>query len=136
MADFQPARATVTVIGTVGSVQSKFEGKQTEVSIAVGKGYKDKTTAEWIDKGTDWYTFITRGDWQSTVETLELQPGDRVKVTDAKLEHREYEKKDGKPGIACDLNFGEIELLERKADRAASGGGGGSEASGFGGGFV
>lgn len=131
MSDFKPSRATVSVVGTVGRVDSKFEGKQTEVSIAVGKGYKDKTTQEWVDKGTDWYTFITRGDWQSTVENLNLQPGDRVEVTDAKLEHREYEKRDGSPGIACDLNFGEITLLERKADRAASGGG--SESSGFGG---
>lgn len=120
MAEFKPARATATIVGTVGSVQSKFDGAQTEVSIAVGKGYKDKSTQEWVDKGTDWYTFITRGEWQSQVQALDLQPGDRVEVVDAKLEHREYEKRDGKPGIACDLNFGTLEVLERKADRASA----------------
>lgn len=117
MTDFKPSRATVTVVGTVGSVQSKFDGAQTEVSIAVGKGYKDKNTQEWVDKGTDWYTFITRGDFQSPIQALDLQPGDRVEVTDAKLEHREYEKRDGSPGIACDLNYGDLAVLERKADR-------------------
>lgn len=121
MSDFKPSRATVNVVGTVGSVQSKFDGKQTEVSIAVGKGYKDKMTQEWVDKGTDWYTFITRGDWQSQIESLDLQPGDRVEVTDAKLEHREYEKRDGGLGIACDLNYGELTVLERKADRPSGG---------------
>lgn len=134
MTDFKPSRATVNVVGTVGSVQSKFDGKQTEVSIAVGKGYKDKTTDQWVDKGTDWYTFITRGDWQAQVQDLALQPGDRVEVVDAKLEHREYEKRDGSPGIACDLNFGTLTVLERKADRPASGGAsgfGGSESTGF-----
>lgn len=130
MADFEPSRATVTVVGNVGRVDSKFEGKQTEVTIAVGKGYKDKQTQEWVDKGTDWYTFITRGDWQASVQDLDLQPGDRVKVTDAKLEHREYEKRDGSPGIACDLNFGELVVLERKADRDGGSAGG---SSGFGG---
>lgn len=117
MTDFKPSRATVNIVGTVGSVQSKFEGAQTEVSIAVGKGYKDKSTDQWVDKGTDWYTFITRGEWQSTVEGIES--GDRVEVTGAKLEQRLFLKNDGQPGVANDLNYGEIEVLERKADRPA-----------------
>lgn len=131
MSDFKPSRATVDIVGTVGRVESKFDGKLTEVTIAVNKGYKDKTTQQWVDTGTDWYTHITRGDWQQQVHDLALQPGDRVEVTQAKLEHREYEKRDGKPGIACDLNFGELTVLERKADRDG-GGGQGSESSGFG----
>lgn len=120
MADFKPSRATVNVVGSVGTVQSKFDGAQTEVTIAVGKGYKDKQTDSWVDKGTDWYTFITRGEWQSTVTSLDLQPGDRVEITEAKLEQRVYLKNDGQPGVSNDLNFGEITVLERKADRAAS----------------
>lgn len=117
MTDFKPTRASINIVGTVGSVQSKFDGAQTEVSIAVGKGYKDKSTEEWVDKGTDWYTFITRGEWQSTVEGIES--GDRVEVTDAKLEQRLYLKSDGQPGVANELNYGTIEVLERKADRPA-----------------
>lgn len=118
MADFKPSRATVNIVGTVGSNESKFDGAQTEVSIAVGKGYKDKTTQEWVDKGTDWYVFITRGDWQSSVAGIEK--GDRVEVTDAKLEQRLYTKNDGSPGVANELNYGEITVLERKADRPAT----------------
>ena len=131
MSDFKPSRATVDIVGTVGRVDSKFDGAQTEVSIAVSKGYKDKNTQEWVDKGTDWYTHIVRGDYQHEVQELDLQPGDRVEVTQAKLEQREYEKRDGTPGIANDLNFGTLTVLERKADRQAASGGG---ASGFGGG--
>lgn len=120
MADFKPSRANVNIVGTVGSVQSKFDGAQTEVSIAVGKGYKDKQTNEWVDKGTDWYTIIRRGDWQSELTDLDLQSGDRVEVTDAKLEQRLYLKNDGQPGVSNDLNYGEIVVLERKADRQAT----------------
>lgn len=126
MTDFKPSRATANIVGTVGSKESKFDGRQTEVSIAVGKGYKDKTTQEWVDKGTDWYTFVVRGDWQSSV--ADIEPGDRVEVTGAKLEQRVYLKNDGQPGVANELNYGEIVVLERKADRPASGG---SEPSGF-----
>ena len=118
MADFKPSRANVNIVGTVGSIESKFEGKQTEVSVAVGKGYKDKATDQWVDKGTDWYTFIVRGDWQSSVAGIEK--GDRVEITDAKLEQRLYSKNDGTPGVANELNYGNIVVLERKADRPAS----------------
>lgn len=119
MAEFKPSRATVSIVGTVGSVQSKFDGAQTEVSIAVGKGYKDKQTTEWVDKGTDWYTFITRGEWQSTIAELDLQSGDRVEVTEGKLEQRLFSKNDGTPGVANEINYGAIVVLERKADRPA-----------------
>lgn len=115
MADFKPSRATVSIVGNVGQVQSKFDGAQTEVSIAVEKGYKDKTTNEWVQKGTDWYTYIVRGEWQSTVEGI--ASGDRVEVTGAKLEQRLYLKNDSQPGVANELNYGEIVVLERKADR-------------------
>ena len=118
MADFKPSRANVNIVGTVGSIESKVEGKQTEVSVAVGKGYKDKTTDQWVDKGTDWYTFIARGDWQSSVAGIEK--GDRVEITDSKLEQRLYSKNDGTPGVANELNYGNIVVLERKADRPAS----------------
>lgn len=127
MADFEPSRATVTIVGNVGQVQSKFDGALAEATVAVSKGYKDKNTQSWIDTGTDWYTVIARGDFTSQI--LDLNPGDRVKVEDAKLEHREYPKQDGTTGVSYDLNFGTIVVLERKADRAPAGGGSG--ASGF-----
>lgn len=115
MADFKPSRATISIVGNVGQVQSKFDGAQTEVSIAVENGYKDKTNGEWVQKGTDWYTYIVRGDWQSSVAGI--ASGDRVEVTEAKLEQRLYLKNDGQPGVANELNYGEITVLERKADR-------------------
>lgn len=116
MTDFKPSRATIDVVGNVGRVDSKFDGAQTEVTIAVEKGYKDKNTQQWVQKGTDWYTFITRGDYQASVAGIES--GDRVEVTGAKLEQRLYTKNDGTPGVANELNYGEIVVLERKADRA------------------
>lgn len=115
MADFKPSRATVTIVGNVGQVNSKFDGALVEATVAVSKGYKDKQTEAWIDTGTDWYTVIARGDFTQTL--LDLAPGDRVEVTDAKLEHREYQKNDGTTGISYELNFGTVVVLERKADR-------------------
>lgn len=119
MADFEPSRATVTIVGNVGQVQSKFDGTLAEATVAVSKGYKDKNTDTWIDQGTDWYTVIARGEYTGPV--LDLAPGDRVKVADAKLEHREYPKQDGSTGISYELNYGTIVVLERKADRATAG---------------
>lgn len=123
MADFEPSRATVTIVGNVGRVDSKFDGALAEATVAVSKGYKDKNTDAWVDQGADWYTVIARGDYTSTI--LNLSPGDRVKVSDAKLEHREYNKSDGSIGISYELNFGTIVVLERKADRAPASGSGG-----------
>lgn len=122
---FEPSRATVTIVGNVGRSESKFDGKLTETTVAVSKGYKDKTTDQWVDQGTDWYTFITRGDWQSSV--ADIGPGDRGKIEDAKLEHREYQKNDGSTGIAYELNFGTITVLEKKGERQTASSG----ASGF-----
>jgi len=130
MADFKPSRATVSIVGTVGRSESKFDGALTETTIAVNKGYKDKNNNnEWKDTGTDWYTFITRGDWQSVVAGV--QPGDRVEVANAKLEHREYPKNDGSTGVAYELTFGEFVVLERKADREPVGASAGSGQTGF-----
>lgn len=119
MADFEPSRATVTIVGNVGQVRSKFDGALAEATVAVSKGYKDKNTDTWVDQGTDWYTVIARGDF--TANILDLQPGDRVKVEEGKLEHREYAKNDGTTGIGYEINFGTIVVLERKADRAPAG---------------
>lgn len=116
---FEASRATVTIVGNVGQVRSKFDGQLAEVTVAVGKGYKDKNTDTWVDQGTDWYTVIARGDF--TAPLLDLQPGDRVKVEDGKLEHREYAKNDGSTGINYEINFGTVVVLERKADRAPVG---------------
>lgn len=118
MTDFKPSRATVSIVGNVGRVDSKFDGQLTEATVAVSKGYKDKSTGEWQDTGTDWYTLIARGEWAQTL--LDLNPGDRVEVTDGKLEHREYQKNDGSTGIAYEINFGNVEVLERKGERATA----------------
>lgn len=116
---FEPSRATVTIVGNVGRVESKFDGALTEATVAVSKGYKDKSTDQWVDQGTDWYKVIARGDYQGALQ--ELAQGDRVKISDAKLEHREYQKNDGTIGISYELNFGTVIVLERKSEKAASG---------------
>lgn len=121
MTDFKPSRATVTIVGNVGRVDSKFDGALTEATVAVSKGYKDKSTNEWVDTGTDWYTVIARGDYQAAL--LDLNPGDRVEIIDGKLEHREYPKNDGTTGVSYEINFGEVIILERKGDRVPAGAG-------------
>lgn len=122
---FEPSRATITIVGNVGRIEQKFDGQLTEVSVAVSKGYKDKNTQQWVDQGTDWYVFITRGEWQSSVASI--SSGDRVKIEDAKLEHREYQKNDGTHGVRYELTFGTITVLEAKAERQTASAG----ASGF-----
>jgi hypothetical protein len=108
--------AQVTVVGKAGGVPEEvFDGASTRVSIAVSQGYK--RDGEWVDTGTVWYTV------QASTEFAEqhwpdIEPGDKVRVDDAKQEIRLFTRNDGSPGVDIKLTYGNIKVLDRKRDRA------------------
>jgi single-stranded DNA-binding protein len=108
--------ATVTVVGRAGGEpQSKFEGKVVELSIAVGKGYKKD--GEWVDTGTDWYTLSATPQWAEE-NWPQVGKGDKVRVDGARLESREYTKRDGGAGLALNLRYGDLRVVEAKNSSA------------------
>lgn len=121
MADFKPSGIRANIVGNVGrAAEDKFDGKLTEVSIAVDHGYKKD--GEWVKSGTTWVTYAASGDWAAPLR--ELAVGDRVELEDVAVETRTYDKADGSSGMQVTARFGTITILDRKADRD-----GGSSAS-------
>jgi hypothetical protein len=64
-----------------------------------------------------WYTV------QASTEFAEqhwpdIEPGDKVRVDDAKQEIRLFTRNDGSPGVDIKLTYGNIKVLDRKRDRA------------------
>lgn len=107
--------ATVTIVGNAGSAPEfplyDKEGSRgiQQVRVAVSQGYKDKKTDEWKDTGTVWYTVSGRAD-----DLAGIQKGDKVRVDDARLEAREFTRKDGSIGQAFETSFGTIQILESR----------------------
>lgn len=119
MADFIPPKITATIVGNiVAPAEEKFDGNLTELRVAVNKRKKDRDTGEWVDNGTDWITYKASGEWGAPLK--QFGKGDRIRITDAVLETREFEKRDGNSGLALDARFGTVELLEAKGDRPAA----------------
>jgi single-stranded DNA-binding protein len=110
--------ANVTVVGRAGGpVQYKdFQSGSSiaELSVAVGKGYKDKSTNEWVDQGTDWYTITATKDY-AVQNWPPVGKGDKVRVDEGRLEAREYEKRDGTPGLGLTVKFGTLSVIESKS---------------------
>jgi len=110
--------ATVTIVGHAGNDPeyppydlSGERGIQ-QVRVAVGQGYKNKS-GEWVETGTAWYTVTGR------VEDLgEVHRGDKIRVDDARLEVREFTRKDGSTGQAFETRFGTIRVLESRTSAA------------------
>lgn len=109
--------AHATIVGRAGGEWSVREfgngNSQAELSIAVGKGYKDKATGEWVDQGTDWYRLISTPDY-ATQNWPEVGPGDKVRVEDARQEVRSYIKNDGTAAHSIDLRFGTLTVVQAK----------------------
>lgn len=115
--------ATVTLVGRAGA-DSEFpaydkEGTRglSQVRVAIGQGYKDKNTNEWKDTGTVWYTVTGRTD-----DIGHVRKGDKVRLDDARLEAREFERKDGTTGQAFETRFGTLTVLEVKDNGGDSSG--------------
>ena len=126
MSDINPKNydgANVVIVGRAGGAVEvkKFQkGSQAQLSIAVGTGYKNKTTEEWVDTGTNWYTLTATEDW-ARQNWPEVESGDQVRVDDARLEFKPYLKKDGGAAVEAKLTYGTLVVV--KAKSASSGGG-------------
>lgn len=121
MGTFKPTR--ISPQGVVGRVvapaEDKFDGKLTEIRLAIGHGYKDKQSGEWKDTGTTWLTYAASGDYAAPLKAA--GKGDLVEITgDWSLETREYPKKDGTTGLGVTVKFGDFAVIDSKSDAVAS----------------
>lgn len=107
--------ATICIVGNATRpAEDKFDGKQTELSVAVARRYQKD--GEWVSAPTVYYTVIASGQY---AEALKLVgKGDTVRVDDASYEPREYDKKDGTKGISHELRFGTLTIVKKKEDAA------------------
>lgn len=106
--------ATVTLVGRAGADASfpaydkAGEKGFQEVRVAVSQGYKKGD--EWVDTGTTWYTVSGR-----TEDVGHVRKGDKVRLDDARLETREFDRKDGSKGQAFETRYGTLTVLESKS---------------------
>lgn len=109
--------ATIVIVGNVvRPAEDKFDGKQTELSIAVSRNYQKD--GEWVSTPAVYYTAIASGDYANALKTVAT--GDTVRVDDAQFEIREFDKQDGTKGHVNELRFGALTVVKRKADSAQS----------------
>jgi len=110
--------ATVTIVGRAGGERQTrtFDNGNSvsELSIAVGQGYKDRD-GNWKDTGTAWYTLSANGDYAAD-NWPEVGRGDKLRVDDARLEVREFKRKDGSTGQQFVLRYGTLTVLEKKSN--------------------
>lgn len=125
MSDINPKNydgASVVIVGRAGGAVEVKEfdggGSQAQLSIAVGKGYKDKQD-NWVDTGTDWYTLTATADWAEK-NWPDVAKGDKVRVDDARLEFKPYAKRDNSPGVEATLRYGSLVVVEARSARAAA----------------
>lgn len=111
---FKPSgiRASSIVGRVVAPAEDKFDGKFTELRLAIGHGHKKDGT--WTETSTTWLTYTASGDYAAPLR--EFGKGDLVEITDAAVETRTYEKKTGGEGLQVTARFGNIELLESKRE--------------------
>lgn len=86
-----------------------------QVRIGVSQGFKDKQTNEWVEKPTLW---ITHSGPQDLLDGLGIGKGDKVRIDEARLEAREFERKDGSVGQAFETRYGDVTVLESKSGGA------------------
>lgn len=115
--------ATAVIVGTAGGPYEVRDfgngGSQAQLSIAVGKGYKDKKTDQWVDTGTDWYTLTATPDWAEQ-NWPNVDKGDKVRVDDARLELKGYKKNNGEIGVDATLRYGTLALVESASSRKSA----------------
>lgn len=110
--------ATLTVVGRAGGEPEEiFDGATTRFSIAVNQGYKKD--GEWVDTGTVWYTVQAATEYAEQ-HWPEINPGDKVRVENAKQEVRVFLKNNGDPGVELRLSYGSVKMVERKSERVVS----------------
>ena len=113
--------ANVTIVGRAGGeakppAYDKDGSKGIlELSIAVSQGYKKD--GEWVDTGTAWYVHTAAGEHAEVL--AQVGKGDKVRLDDAKLEYREFTRKDDTVGQQFATKFGTLTILESKSAAAA-----------------
>lgn len=113
--------ANVTIVGYAGGPAEwppyDKQGQRgfKQVRIAVGEGYKNKDTGEWVDQGTTWYTHT---DQAETLDALGIGKGDKVRIDEARLSAREFTRKDNSIGQAFETRYGTVTVLESKSGGA------------------
>ena len=80
-----------------------------QIRIPINEGYKDKNTGQFVETGTSWYTINAPSD-----QIGHIRKGDKIRIDDARLETREFTRKDGTTGQAFETRFGNITVLESK----------------------
>lgn len=104
------AGATIVIVGNATrEAEDKFDGKQTELRVAVARNYQKD--GEWKSTPTVYYTVIASGDHAGALR--QVGKGDKIRVDDAQYEPREYDKKDGTKGISHELRFGTVTVLKK-----------------------
>lgn len=112
--------ATIVLVGRAGGPAKPpaFDKDGTsgvlELSVAVDQGYKKN--GEWVDTGTAWYTYKAAGSYADNLRPI--GKGDKVRIDEAKLETREFTRKDESIGQQFVLSYGSIEVLESKSGAA------------------
>lgn len=97
-----------SIVGTVvAEAESKFDGNLHELRIAVNHSKKDRDTGEYVQTGTTWLTYAGNGEYGTALKAF--AKGAQVKITDALIETREFNRKDGSQGLGVTARFGEIE---------------------------
>jgi single-strand DNA-binding protein len=115
---------TAVVVGRAGGpVEFKnFDGggSQAELSIAVSQGYKNRD-GDWVDTGTTWYRAKAQGEFAEN-NWPHVNKGDKVRLDEARLETREFKRKDESVGQAFELKFGTLTVVSEAPKRDDSDG--------------
>ena len=115
----------VTLVGTAGGPvdfkQFNNGGSQAELSVAISHGYRNKQDGQWVDTGTTWVRILASGDYAENNWPV-VNKGDKVRLDDARLETREFDRKDGTKGQAFEARFGTLTVVQAKEPVAASAG--------------
>lgn len=105
--------ATITLVGwAAGDAENPLYDRDgsrgiKQLRIPVREGYtKD---GEFIERGTTWYTVTGKDE-----NIGHVRKGDKIRLDDAKLEAREFTRKDGSQGQAFETSYGRLTILESK----------------------
>ena len=122
--------ANVTIVGHAGNAAQNpaYDKEGTrgilELSIGVGEGYKKD--GEWVDTGTTWYIYTASGEYADQLRNV--GKGDKVRVDNARLEAREFKRKDESIGQQFGVRFGSLTIIESKGNAQPVDDGFGSDA--------
>lgn len=116
---------TATVVGRAAAAPENppYDKEGTrgfqQIRVAVSQGYKDKNTNEWIDTGTLWITHTARSE-----DLYGIEKGTKVRIDEARLEAREFTRKDGTTGQAFETRFGQVSIVSQPSGPAQGASGG------------